>query len=95
MSRELDELTDDLIEARDDKDEKKAVEAKLRPLLTSLSVNSVDDIGRPLVSWIARESPSLLPVALELKQDPDIISMSLHYAIRWPSTTPASVGLLI
>jgi hypothetical protein len=30
-----------------------------------------------------------------LEPDPDIISQSLHWAIRYPEMSPASVGLLV
>jgi hypothetical protein len=95
MSHELDDLAVDLSQAREDKDRKKAVKAKLRSLLTSSSVNTVCGICGPLVAWIAKDSRSLLPVALNLQPDPDIISMSLHLAIRYPSTSSASVELLV
>jgi hypothetical protein len=68
MSRGLKELTRDLFHSRKDKGGKKVVEAKLRLLLTSSSVNTVNTDGSPLVAWIARDDPSLLPVALTWNQ---------------------------
>ena len=95
MSRGFGELLDRLCDVRDDEDEKRNVEALIRPLLTSQSVNTVDDEGTPALVYFARWSFSLLTVALRLEPDPDIISQSLHVAIRFPETPTSSVKALV
>ena len=84
-----------LYDARDDEDEKRKVEPLIRPLLTSQSVNSVYGNGTPALGLLARDSSSLLAVALRLEPDPDIISQSLHWAIRRPQTPTSSVKALV
>ena len=95
IPQELIGLLNSLYRARDDEDEKRKVEALIRPLLTSQSVNSVYGDGYPTLASLARYSSSLLTVALQLEPDPDIISQSLHLAIREPETTPSSVKALV
>ena len=94
MSDALGELLSRLLRAKDDEDEKRKVEALIRPFLTSQSVNSVDDIGCPALGVLAMLSYSLLTVALRLEPGPDIISQSLHIAIREPVTPTSSVKAL-
>lgn len=95
IPQELEGLMESLYGARDDEDEKRKVEALIRPLLTSESVNTVYGNGAPTLGTLATGSSSLLAVALRLEPDPDIISMSLHRAVRPPQTPISSVKALV
>jgi hypothetical protein len=93
---EEEEMLFHLYRARDKEGARKSIEAKILPLLNSENVNSVEGGDElPLLCCFASDSDSLLAVVLNLEPDPDIISQSLHFAIRSSSTSPTSVRLLV
>ena len=80
---------------KDDEDERNKYEDLIRPLLTCESVNSVDRNGAPTLGVLAIDSYSLLTVALQHDPNPDILSRSLHHAIRDKATPTSSIKALI